>query len=106
SFTDLAHGVVVRLEGSASFSYVDRLQFALVRLVARRTPLVVLDLSELTFIASLAMGILVTFRRDLGRWGGHVRVAGARPEIYEALQAAGLTELFDFYTTVDEAARV
>ena len=106
SLTDLAHGVVVRLEGSASFNNLDRLQFALVRLVARRTPLVVLDLSELTFIASLAMGILVTFRRDLERWGGRVRIAGARPEIYEALQVAGLTEVFEFCTTVEEAARV
>ena len=106
SLTDLAHGVVVRLEGSASFNHLDRLQLALVRLVARRTPLVVLDLSELTFIASLAMGILVTFRRDLERWGGRVRIAGARPEIYEALQAAGLTEVFEFCTTVEEAARV
>ncbi len=43
-----------------------------------------LDLSELTFIASLAMGVLVTFRRDLGRWGGRVRIAGTRPEIYAA----------------------
>ena len=106
SLTDLTHGVVVRLEGSASFNNLDRLQFALVRLVARRTPLVVLDLSELTFIASLAMGILVTFRRDIERWGGRVRVAGARPEIYEALQVAGLTEVFEFCTTVEEAARV
>jgi len=106
NLTDLTHGVVVRLEGSASFNYVDRLQFALIRLVARRTPLVVLDFSELTFISSLAMGILVTFRRDVERWRGRVRIAGARPEIYEALQAAGLAELFEFCTTVEEAARV
>jgi anti-anti-sigma factor len=106
SLTDLAHGVVVRLEGSASFSNLDRLQLPLVRLVARRTPLIVLDVSELTFIASLAMGILVTFHRDLGRWGGRVRIAGSRPEIYESLQSAGLTELFEFCATVEEAARV
>jgi anti-anti-sigma factor len=69
-------------------------------------PLAVLDLSELTFIASMAMGVLVTFGRDLGRWGGRVRIAGARPEIHEALQVAGLTDVFEFYPTVEEAIKV
>jgi anti-anti-sigma factor len=102
---ELPQGVVLQLEGSASFNNLDRLHFALIRLVARRLPLAVL-LSELTFIASLAMGVLVTFRRDLGRWGGRVRIAGARPEIYEALQVAGLTDVFEFYPTVEEAIKV
>jgi anti-anti-sigma factor len=106
TINELAQGVVLRLEGSASFNNLDRLQFALIRLVARRMPLAVLDFSELTFIASLAMGVLVTFRRDLGRWGGRVRIAGARPEIYEALQVAGLTDVFEFYPTVEQAAKV
>jgi anti-anti-sigma factor len=106
SLTDLDHGVVLRLEGSASFNNLDRLQLVLLRLIARRIPLVVLDLSELTFIASIAMGILVTFRRDHDRFGGRVRIAGARPEIYEALKEAGLTEIFEFCPTVEEAARV
>jgi anti-anti-sigma factor len=106
TITELPQGVVLRLEGSASFNNLNPLQFALTRLVARRTPLAVLDFSELTFIASLAMGVLVTFRRDLGRWGGRVRIAAARPEIYEVMQAAGLAELFEFRPTVEEAVTV
>jgi anti-anti-sigma regulatory factor len=62
------------------------MQFALLPLLARHTPLVVLDFSGLTFLASLAMGVLVTFRRDMARWGfsklslergHHVRALGA-----------------------------
>jgi anti-anti-sigma factor len=106
TITDLPQGVVLRVEGSASFNNLNRLQFALIRLVARRVPLAVLDFSELTFIASLAMGVMVTFRRDLGRWGGRVRIAGVRPEIHEALQAAGVAELFEFFPTVQEAVTV
>jgi anti-anti-sigma factor len=105
TITDVPQGVVLRVEGSASFLYLDRLQFALVRLIARRIPLAVLDFSELTFIASFAMGMLVTFRRDLDRSGGRVRIAGVRPEIHEAMQAAGLAELFEFYPTVEQAVQ-
>jgi anti-sigma B factor antagonist len=101
--TDLAQGVVVRLDGKADMLTVDRMQFALGRLLARRVPLAVLDLSGLVFLASLAIAVLVTFRRDLLRRGGRVRLAGIRPEIHECFQVAGLADLFEFCPTVEEA---
>jgi len=101
--TDLAQGVIVRLEGAADLCTVDRMQSTLVRLIARRTPLAVLDLSGLTFLASLAMGVLVTFRRDMARRGGRVKLAGVRPEVYHSMRRAGLTDLFEFCTTAEEA---
>jgi anti-anti-sigma factor len=100
---DVPRGVVVRLEGAARFDTVDRLQFNLLRLVVRRVPLTVLDLSGLTLLSSLAMGALVSLRRDLARWGGRVRIAGASRSVYESLEAAGLTLLFEFFGTVEEA---
>jgi anti-anti-sigma factor len=101
--TDVAQGVIVHLEGKADLASLDQLQLALLQLLARRVPLAVLDLSELTFLATLLMGELVSFRRALARWGGCVRIAGARPEVYEALQMACMTELFEFYPTGEEA---
>jgi len=103
TITDLARGVVVRLEGKADMTTVDRLQFALIRLVARRVPLAVLDLSGLTFLSSLAMGALISLRRDLGRWGGCVKLVAVRPEIQDALQVAGVVDLFEFCATVEQA---
>jgi anti-anti-sigma factor len=56
---------------------------------------VTLDLSELRFISSLAMGVLVTFRRSVVRTGGRVRLAeGFQPAVKEALTRAGLLDLF------------
>jgi anti-anti-sigma factor len=101
--SDAAVGVVVRLEGEADLAAMDRMQFALMRLIARRTPRAVLDLSALTSLCSLAMGALVRLRRDLNRWGGRVLIAGVQPGVYEALQVAALISLFEFYTTVEEA---
>src|SRR5262249_43896767 len=57
--------------------------YHLTRPLARRPPLVLLDFSELTLLSSLAMGLLVRFRRDLARWGGRVRIAGAPPSVRE-----------------------
>ena len=103
SITDLAQAVVVCFDGKADMMTVDRMQFALVRLIARRVPLAVLDLSKLIFLASLAMGVLVTFRRDLFRHGGRVCLAGVRPEIHDSLQVAGLADLFEFCPSVEAA---
>jgi anti-anti-sigma factor len=55
---------------------------------------VVLDLAELTFLRSLAMGALVTYRRGLGRRGTEVRLANVHAQVWLALESAGLGQLF------------
>jgi anti-anti-sigma factor len=55
-----------------------------------------LDLSELRFISSLAMGVLVTFRRGVVRSGGRVRIGEQlQPAVREALSRAGIFDLFE-----------
>ena len=101
--TETTWGVLLRLEGEAGVRAVDRMQFILMRLVARRTPLVVVDLSGVTFLSSLAMGALVGFSRDLGRWGGRVKLAAIPPLICESLKTSRLHTLFEICATVEEA---
>jgi hypothetical protein len=48
--------VVIRLEGGARVMEVARLQMPFMRLVVRRVPLVVLDLTDLAFLSSLLPG--------------------------------------------------
>ena len=98
-------GVLLRLEGEAGVHAVDRMPFILMlmRLVARRPPLVVVDLSGVTFFSSFAMGALVGFSRDLGRWGGRVKLAGIPPLICESLKTSRLHTLFEICAAVEEA---
>ena len=98
-------GVLLRLEGAVGVHAVDRMPFIvmLMRLVARRPPLVVVDLSGVTFLSSLAIGALVGLRRDLGRWGGRVKLAAIPPMIYESLKTSRLDTLFEICATVEEA---
>ena len=100
---DLDCGVLVRIEGYAGIAGLEKLQFAFTLVIARRTPLAVLDLSQLTFISSLGMGQLVRLSRDLGRWKGRVRIVNCPPAIREALEVARLLDFFQFHATIDEA---
>jgi anti-anti-sigma factor len=94
---------VVSLAGEASTDNLWPLEFALARLLARRVPLAVLDCSALTRLSSLAVGMLVGLRRDLGRWQGRVKLAGVGPPIEEALRATGLLDLFEVHATAEQA---
>jgi anti-anti-sigma factor len=100
---DLDFGVIVRVEGEAGVVGIETLGFACARVTARRAPLAVLDLAELTFLSSLAMDQLVRLSRDLSRWGGRVKLAGCRPLIREALETARLGSFFAFTASVEEA---
>ena len=100
---DLDCGVLVRIAGDVGIAGLEQLEFAFARVIARRTRLAVLDLSQVTFLSSLGMGQLVRVRRDLGRWNGRVKIANCPPAIREALEAARLMDFFQFHATVDEA---
>jgi anti-anti-sigma factor len=87
--------VVVRLGGEAGVGQAGELTAALLRLSAARTPLLTLDLSGLRFISSLAMGLLVDFRRGVVRSGRRVRLsADLDGSVRETLERAGLLALF------------
>jgi anti-anti-sigma factor len=99
-------GVLVRLTGEAGLVSVDTLQKWLTGLVARRPRLVVFDLAGLDFVTSLAMGVLVGFRRGVCRYGGEVKLAALRPLVLGAFLTAQLQELFPVTETVEEALGV
>jgi anti-anti-sigma factor len=94
-------GPVVRLRGEAGAEESSALQASLLRLVARRPACVTIDLSELVFISSLAIGVLVTYRRGSVRAGTRVCLAAEfHPAVREALDRVALMSLFE----VDDAA--
>jgi anti-anti-sigma regulatory factor len=93
---ETGEGVVARLRGVAGVLEAGALEASLSGLVARRPACVTVDLSELQFISSLAMGALVTYRRAAARAGTRVRLApDLRPDVREALTRAELLSLLD-----------
>lgn len=82
------------LKGEVGFQQVDILQLHLNRLLAMRLSVVVLDLAELRYIGSLALGVLVEFRRALLRSGGRLRLRGLRSLVAHIFRRARLDDLF------------
>ena len=89
------HFLLVAIKGEASFDQAEVISAQLLRIPLEAYSLVVLDLAELTFLSSLAMGALVGFRRGLLRRGVEVRLANVQAQVWLALELAGLGKLFE-----------
>jgi anti-anti-sigma factor len=95
--------LVVRIKGDASVSSVETLHKALGTLSVDPPRLVVLDLSELIFIASLGMGAILAFDKRVAHEGGHVRLAAIQGNVYDAFRRARLLQAFDVCESVEAA---
>jgi anti-anti-sigma factor len=89
------HFLRVALRGEASFDQAEVISAQLLRAPLDGAQLVVLDLAELTFLSSLAIGALVSYRRGLVRRGVEVRLANVQPQVWSTLETVGLGKLFE-----------
>ncbi len=95
--------VIAHLAGDADNCHADNIRRAFSPILRRRVLRIVLDLSELAFIASMALGELIKLRRDLQTYGGQLHLAGASPDVEDVFRKTRLAELFPMFTTADEA---
>jgi anti-anti-sigma factor len=90
----LPDSAMIRLIGEANVHSVDMLQQELTLLSALRPARVVVDLSGLTFVSSLALGVLVEFHRGLARNQVQVQLTGLSPAVREVFASTGLDQVF------------
>ena len=95
--------VVVPLTGEIDLASAPELRAELGRLNETETPAIVLDLTDLEFIDSTGLGVLVGALRRARSQGGDIRLAGARPGIRRVLSVTGLDRVFELFATVAEA---
>ena len=93
---------VVRLAGELDLYTADAVREALVRALDPAPERVVVDLADVTFIDSTALGVLIEARRrlpDVGRF----RLASPGLEVRRALEVSGLDRHFAIADSVDAA---
>jgi len=99
TMSEKAGEVIVHLKGEVPAIEACALEARLPGLSSRAPDRVTIDLSELTFLSALAMGVLVRFRRAVVRAGGRMRLSPTlQPQVRESLEVAKLTELFELAT--------
>ena len=72
-------------------------------LTATRPALIVVDMSRVSFLASIGIRTLLSNAKALGRRGGRMVLAGPQPLVEEVLKLAGIDSFIPVYADVGSA---
>jgi anti-sigma B factor antagonist len=85
---------VVSAAGELDVNTAPDLREQLARLIADGTRLVVVDLSEVSFVDSTALSVLVSALKRLRQANGDLELASPNPSVRRVFEITGLTRLF------------
>ena len=96
-------GLIVRIAGELGVDQIDELDRQLHLLVVLKPTLAVLDLTQVPFVSSMAIGSLVRFRNQVKEAGGRVALAGMQKNVADSFKYTGLEKVFALHKSVAEA---
>ncbi|HMD44517.1 MAG TPA: STAS domain-containing protein [Acidimicrobiales bacterium] len=94
---------VVSVTGEIDVATAPGLREHLQALVASGSSTIVVDLLNVSFLDSTALGVLVGVLKRCREAGGDLRLVVAEPRILKVFEITGLTEVFSIYPVVAEA---
>lgn len=94
---------VVACQGSLDASTIAGFKERTQALLDQDVRYIVLDASQLTFIDSMGLGVIISLLRKVKAHGGDVKVAAPTPDVRSIFEITRLNRLFDVCTTRDDA---
>jgi anti-anti-sigma factor len=92
----------IALAGRLDTAGAQQIDLPFTRLTATRPALIVVDLSQVSFLASMGIRTLLASAKALGR-GGRMVLANPQPLVQEVLKVAGIDELIPVYADLASA---
>ncbi len=95
---------LVAVNGRVDASTAPQLQDTLRSIFDERRFRVVLDLSEMSYMSSAGLKVLLGALKEAKRWNrGDLRLAALQTQVHDTLNLVGLLQLFRIYTNTVEA---
>jgi len=95
----------VMLRGRMDIMGVQAIDMKFTALTATQAALVLVDLSEVSFLASLGMRTMISSAKALAQRGGHMVLANPQPNVFEVMKVSGLSSLIPVYQQTDDAVQ-
>ena len=89
--------LVITLPQRLDAAQLSALEGPLSEAIAQRAGVVIVDLSAVEFVASLALRLLLTQHKELKQRGGDLRLCGLGPSIAEVFRKSRFDTLFTIY---------
>ena len=97
--------VVVRIAGRITLGReCQQVEWAIDELIRNSRKKVVFDLSELEYVDSTGIGIIVMCSGKMSAAGGELRLASLQPRVAELMRVTKLDRIMIFYPTAAAAA--
>lgn len=85
-------------------SQIQALESSFVPLIEENRPIrLVVDFSQVRFLTSSVLGLLIRLSKKIYESEGVLRLCGIQPKIYEIFKITRLDKVFDIYPTRQEA---
>lgn len=94
---------IVGLRGRLDANSSQRVETRLQALVNQGEDRLVLDFSELTYMSSLGLRVLMMVAKNIKQVSGKLALSGLNDHIYEIFKIARFTNIFSIYPNCDEA---
>lgn len=99
-------GVVIKLEGEKMLGYsANDFHEAIENAIEKNKKKIVVDLSDVQFISSWGIGILMYGYTTTTNYGGKFRLAAVSEKISVVFKKIKMDNVFEKYDTVEEALR-
>ncbi|MFL6122636.1 STAS domain-containing protein [Actinophytocola sp.] len=92
---------VLALDGQLDSRTAGQVHRELGELLPERGP-VLLDLTRTTYLSSAGLRVLLLVHRQAATSGGHLLLAGARPDVRDVMAATGFLDFFTMFDTTPE----
>jgi anti-sigma B factor antagonist len=85
---------VLPLEGEIDLHVSPRVESSLASMIAKRPEHLVVDFSQVTFIDSSGLAVLINAMQDIKKYGGKLTLAGINNNVRSIFETARLDQVF------------
>ena len=95
--------LVIKADGGLNARTAEGFVEELEKLVDSGLRKIIVDCSELNYISSYGLGVLIRLHGRLARHDGNVKIASVKGVVVEVMRVTKLTRLFEIYPDVSRA---
>jgi anti-anti-sigma factor len=103
-YSELDHGIrLITMYGVLDATSVERIERKLREFSAGQGAVLILDLSEVSFIASIGIRLLLAIAKSVGSQGGRLALLTPISGVFEILNLTGIDQIIPIYLDLEEA---